>query len=79
MTTLHRQALDLISLDDWDAAHELIQDCKDELGCLIHAYLHREEGDLSNAHYWYDRAGHPVPDNSLEQEFERLLLLAQSN
>ena len=27
----------------------------------IHAWLHREEGDQSNAEYWYARARQPVP------------------
>ena len=72
----HINALDLIAQGDWDGAHELIQQQNDELACLIHAYLHREEGDLNNAHYWYSRVGQDIPDNNLEQEFERLYALA---
>ncbi len=45
----------------WDAAHDLCQDITGSAGSWIHAYLHREEGDLSNAAYWYSRAGKPVP------------------
>ena len=43
---------------NWIAAHEIVQqDEKDELACWIHAVLHRQEGDLSNAQYWYARCG----------------------
>ena len=45
----------------WDAAHDLCQEITGNAGSWIHAYLHREEGDLSNASYWYSRAGKPVP------------------
>lgn len=77
MSAEHIEALDLISQGDWDGAHELIQEVNDELACLIHAYLHREEGDLSNASYWYSRVGQDIPDNALEDEFQRLSQLAQ--
>jgi hypothetical protein len=45
----------------WDAAHDLCQEVPGIAGSWIHAHLHREEGDLSNAAYWYARAGKPVP------------------
>ena len=42
----------------WAEAHELVQqDEKSELACWIHAVLHRQEGDLANARYWYARCG----------------------
>lgn len=50
----------------WDAAHDLCQDIHGTAGSWIHAYLHREEGDLSNAAYWYSRAGKPVPARGKE-------------
>ena len=41
---------------NWTAAHEIVQqDERDELACWIHAVLHRQEGDLPNAQYWYAR------------------------
>jgi hypothetical protein len=49
----------------WDEAHDLCQDLPDPAGAWIHAWLHREEGDLSNAAYWYARAGQPVPAKNL--------------
>jgi hypothetical protein len=40
----------------WSEAHEIVQqDEQDELACWIHAVLHRQEGDLPNAQYWYAR------------------------
>lgn len=79
MTTKHLQALELIKQDNWQAAHELVRHEHDELAFLIHGYLHREEGDLSNANYWYNRAGKIQLTNTLEQELERLLQLAKLN
>lgn len=78
MAQEHIQALDLVSSGDWGGAHQLIQDYNDELACLIHGYLHREQGDLSNASYWYSCVGQDVPDNSLAQEFDRLYQLAEN-
>lgn len=68
----HRQALALIQAGDWNGAHTLVQDHEDSLACQIHGYLHREEGDLGNAAYWYRRAGTTLPDNTLAEELERL-------
>jgi hypothetical protein len=42
----------------WTEAHEIVQQDEEEsLACWIHAVLHRQEGDLANARYWYDRCG----------------------
>jgi len=76
MATEHLHSLNLLSQGDWDAAHQVIKEMNDELACLIHGYLHREEGDISNANYWYSRVSQAVPDNSLEEEFERLYQLS---
>ena len=45
----------------WDEAHDLCQEIPGKAGSWIHAYLHREEGDLSNASFWYSRAGVAMP------------------
>ena len=45
---------------DWHGAHEAVQDDASAEGSWVHACLHREEGDLGNAGYWYSRAGQPV-------------------
>ena len=40
---------------DWDEAHRMAQDVGGTDGAWVHAYLHRKEGDLANARYWYRR------------------------
>lgn len=57
---------------DWDAAHKVAQDIEDEDGAWIHAYLHRKEGDVGNAAYWYRRAGKPVSTRSLQEEWDQI-------
>ena len=42
---------------DWNEAHRVAQDVDDANGAWVHAYLHRKEGDLGNAGYWYRRSG----------------------
>ena len=59
---------------DWNAAHEVAQDVPDPDGALVHAYLHRKEGDAGNAAYWYRRASQPVCRESLERaEWEAIV------
>ena len=58
---------------DWDRAHSIAQDIPTEQGSAVHAYLHREEGVLWNADYWYRRAGRQRPNVSLEEEWHRLV------
>lgn len=42
-------------------------------GAWVHAYLHRKEGDLANARYWYGRANRPAFAGPLEDEWEQLV------
>ena len=58
---------------DWEKAHSLAQDVDDRSGAWVHAYLHRKEGDLGNAGYWYRRANQPVATDSLDAEWARLV------
>ena len=58
---------------DWDAAHSIAQEIPTVQGSAVHAYLHREEGVLWNADYWYSRAGRIRPDIPLEEEWRRLV------
>lgn len=58
---------------DWNKAHDLIQDIDDRKAAHIHAYLHRKEGDASNARYWYSLAGKPYPSFTLQDEWEALV------
>lgn len=57
---------------DWARAHEIAQGSRGRAAAAVHAYLHRKEGDLSNADYWYERAGRERPRGPLEREWERL-------
>ena len=56
----------------WDAAHKLVQDEPTADAAWVHAYLHRVEGDLDNAGYWYRKAGKPIGASPLETEWERI-------
>ncbi|MEJ2165454.1 MAG: hypothetical protein P8X90_07990 [Desulfobacterales bacterium] len=58
---------------DWDTAHSIAQEIPTVQGSDVHAYLHREEGVLWNADYWYSRAGRKRPDIPLEEEWQSLV------
>ncbi|MBS1788566.1 MAG: hypothetical protein JST85_12630 [Acidobacteria bacterium] len=59
---------------DWDQAHKIVQDIETEQASAIHAYLHRKEGDESNARYWYGRAGRSFPvGKTLDDEWKALV------
>jgi hypothetical protein len=58
---------------DWDQAHKIVQDEPSADAAWVHAYLHRVEGDLGNAGYWYRRAGRPAADDAVEAEWERIV------
>jgi len=58
---------------DWEKAHQVVQDRTGSNAAWIHAYLHRKEGDIWNADYWYNRAGKKRPDISLQDEWELLV------
>lgn len=58
---------------NWKTAHSLVDELEDKDACWVHAYLHRKEGDISNAGYWYARAGKKRPAISLDEEWEQLV------
>ena len=58
---------------DWDRAHSIAQEIPTTQGSAVHAYLHREEGVMWNADYWYARAGRMRPDIPLEEEWRQLV------
>jgi hypothetical protein len=58
---------------DWDRAHAIAQEIATTQGSAVHAYLHREEGVMWNADYWYARCGRQRPDIPLETEWELLV------
>lgn len=72
--TVYLKALWLDGNGDWTKAHGLIDQKEDEDAAFLHAYLHRKEGDIGNASYWYRRAGKTKPSISQEQEWEQMVL-----
>ncbi|MFN6566437.1 hypothetical protein [Dendronalium sp. ChiSLP03b] len=66
---------------DWDKAHDTVQNASDADSAWVHAYLHRKEGDLNNARYWYRRSGQPEFVGELSQEWQQIasLLLKKVN
>jgi hypothetical protein len=58
---------------DWKRAHDLADGPSDRISARVHAYLHRKEGDIWNADYWYRRAGESRPEITLEEEWEQLV------
>jgi len=68
------QSLLLDAAGDWDSAHRLAQGESSSDSSWVHAYLHRKEGDLGNASYWYRNAGKSLPQISLEEEWEYIAL-----
>ena len=57
---------------NWSTAHRIAQSVYDQDAALVHAYLHRKQGDLTNANYWYQRAGRRMPELSLEEEWDSI-------
>ena len=58
---------------NWDTAHEIVQEIDSLEAAWIHAYLHRVEGDMPNAKYWYKRAKHDTLNLTLDQEAETII------
>ena len=71
--TIYLETLWYAGTDNWNKAHELIQDEPGKDAALLHAYLHRVEGDQWNAGYWYQKAGEKIPGYPLQQEWELLV------
>jgi len=60
------------AMGDWDTAHGLVQNEASAEAAWVHAYLHRAEGDLGNAGYWYRRAGKPAAKGPLDEEWDSI-------
>ena len=60
--------------DDWHQAHGLVDQLSDATACWVHAYLHRKEGDIWNADYWYNRAKKTRPADSLDEEWKDIVM-----
>ena len=61
--------------DNWDMAHNIVQNINTETASWIHAYLHRVEGDIGNAHYWYNRARKEPSSGLLKSELDDIIQL----
>ena len=57
----------------WDTAHTLAQEILGQEGSRVHAYLHRKEGDQTNAGYWYRQAGRSIASGDLAAEWEQIV------
>ena len=66
------RALWHLARDEWDAAHHAAQSDRSRDGSWVHAHLHRVEGDLANAGYWYRRADRPASEAALDDEWEEI-------
>jgi hypothetical protein len=69
---IETQALWIERSGDWLEAHEMVQSLETRKAFWVHAYLHRREGDIRNAQYWYSRAGRELPDRSLDEEWRQI-------
>ncbi len=58
--------------NQWDKAHDTVQNEGDAQSALVHAYLHRKEGDLWNAKYWYNKAGRSAFSGGFDDEWNYL-------
>ena len=63
-------ALALCRAGNWDAAHTIVQRGDSQLAAWLHGVIHQEEGDLSNALYWFNRAGRREPDSMTADELD---------
>jgi hypothetical protein len=65
---------------DWHKAHQLAQEEDDADGAWVHAHLHRADGDVANAGYWYRRAGRSPSAAPLDEERDEIaaVLLSRS-
>ncbi|MBX2881145.1 MAG: hypothetical protein KTR32_14470, partial [Granulosicoccus sp.] len=79
MSNYHLEALQLARENRWDESHALIQQYNDDFSNLIHAFLHRVEGDIANANYWYRQAGEENPGISTADELDDLFSRVQKS
>ena len=72
------RALWLDAMGEWARAHTVAQDIHSDDGSWVHAYLHRKEGDLDNADYWYRKAGRPAERGPLDEEWRTIAIALTS-
>ncbi|MEQ8652155.1 MAG: hypothetical protein RIC87_06790 [Kiloniellales bacterium] len=66
------EALAHLQAGDWESAHKIVQADSSKEAAWLHAHLHRVEGDLANARYWYNRAGRDEAKGTLGSELAEL-------
>ena len=59
---------------EWERAHTIVMNDESAKAAWVHAYLHRVEGDLPNAGYWYRTAGKPVEKGALGPEWDAIVV-----
>jgi hypothetical protein len=67
------QALWWAANDDWDNAHRIVMNEHDQDCAWVHAHLHRVEGDLDNAKYWYRQARRKPATRELSSEWHEIV------
>ena len=67
------QALWCDAKGDWQRAHEIAQNIDSRDAAWVHAYLHRKDGDTSNARYWYGQAGKPPSPGDIQGEWSEIV------
>jgi hypothetical protein len=55
---------------DWEQAHSTAQADHSKNGAWVHGHLHRVEGDLDNAGYWYGQAGRSRSTRPVDEEWD---------
>jgi|SRR5713101_2239672 len=74
----HRRVLSHLRKSEWNKAHAIVMGMRDKLAFRIHGLVHRIEGDLDNARYWYDRASVPFrKSKSAASEIEEIAALLE--
>jgi hypothetical protein len=59
--------------DDWEKAHRFVMDEASAEAAWVHAYLHRIEGDLGNAGFWYCQASKTTVTGALAAEWTAIV------
>jgi hypothetical protein len=67
------RAMWMLRKGDWNGAHDLVSEISTKMASRIHAHLHRVEGDLSNAGYWYGQAGVKKESGPLDEEWAAIV------
>ena len=73
-----RRAAELLAAGDWEGAHAIVQEDPSPLAAWMHGIVHLLEGDVSNARYWYRRAGRAFPgEDAVQDEIEAVRAAVQ--